>query len=75
MFAQQYPWAMSKGCCAKKCNPAADKAHTPGAQMIRILVVDDYADFRLVCVLMLHRQPELEVVAQAGSPAEAPTML
>jgi chemotaxis response regulator CheB len=43
--------------------------------MIRILVVDHYADFRLMCVLMLHRQPELEVVAQAGSPAEAPTML
>jgi CheY-like chemotaxis protein len=43
--------------------------------MICILVVDDYADFRLVCVLMLQRQPELEVVAQAGSLAEARTML
>jgi DNA-binding NarL/FixJ family response regulator len=43
--------------------------------MIRILVVDDYADFRLVCVVMLERQPELEVVGQAGSLAEARTLL
>ena len=44
-------------------------------QMIRILVVDDYVDFRLVFVDMLEWQPELEVVSQAGSLAEARTML
>ena len=43
--------------------------------MIRILVVDDYVDFRLVFVDMLEWQPELEVVGQAGSLAEARTML
>jgi DNA-binding NarL/FixJ family response regulator len=43
--------------------------------MIRILVVDDYVEFRLVFVDMLEWQPELEVVGQAGSLAEARTML
>jgi DNA-binding NarL/FixJ family response regulator len=43
--------------------------------MIRILVVDDYVDFRLAFVAMLEVQPELEVVSQAGSLAEARTML
>jgi two-component system response regulator DevR len=43
--------------------------------MIRILVVDDHVDFRLVLVGMLEGQPDLEVVSQAGSLAEAGTML
>jgi DNA-binding NarL/FixJ family response regulator len=43
--------------------------------MIRILVVDDYVDLRLIFVDMLEWQPELEVVSQAGSLAEARTML
>jgi DNA-binding NarL/FixJ family response regulator len=43
--------------------------------MIRILVVDDYVEFRLAFVAMLEGQPELEVVSQAGSLAEARTML
>ena len=43
--------------------------------MIRILVVDDPVDFRLAFVAMLDGQPELEVVSQAGSLAEARTML
>ena len=43
--------------------------------MIRILVVDDYVEFRLAFVAMLEGQPELEVVGQAGSLAEARTML
>jgi DNA-binding NarL/FixJ family response regulator len=38
-------------------------------------VVDDYVDFRLTFVAMLEWQPELEVVSQAGSLAEARTML
>src|SRR5215208_2974472 len=43
--------------------------------MIRILVVDDHVDFRLVLVGMLEGEPDLEVVSQAGSLAEAGTML
>jgi DNA-binding NarL/FixJ family response regulator len=43
--------------------------------MIRILVVDDRIDFRLAFVALLEGQPELEVVSQAGSLAEARTML
>jgi DNA-binding NarL/FixJ family response regulator len=43
--------------------------------MIRILVVDDYVEFRLAFVDLLEWQPELEVVSQAGSLAEARTML
>jgi DNA-binding NarL/FixJ family response regulator len=43
--------------------------------MIRILVVDDYVDLRQLLVAMLEGQPELEVVSQAGSLAEARRML
>jgi DNA-binding NarL/FixJ family response regulator len=43
--------------------------------MIRILVVDDYVDLRQAFVDMLVWQPELEVVSQAGSLAEARRML
>ena len=35
------------------------------------MLVDDHADFRRLMTAMLHRQPDLEVVAQAGSLAEA----
>jgi DNA-binding NarL/FixJ family response regulator len=43
--------------------------------MIRILMVDDYVDFRVAFVAMLEGQPDLKVVSQAGSLAEARTML
>ena len=43
--------------------------------MIRILVVDDRIDFRLVFAGMLEGAPDLKVVSQAGSLAEAGTML
>ena len=43
--------------------------------MIRILVVDDRVDFRLAFVGLLEGQPDLKVVSQAGSLAEARTML
>ncbi len=35
------------------------------------MLVDDHADFRRLMTAMLSRQPDLEVVAQAGSLAEA----
>jgi two-component system response regulator DevR len=43
--------------------------------MIRILVVDDRIDFRMAFVGMLEANPDLKVVSQAGSLAEARTMV
>jgi DNA-binding NarL/FixJ family response regulator len=43
--------------------------------MIRVLVVDDRIDFRLAFCGLLEGQPDLEVVSQAGSLAEARQML
>lgn len=39
--------------------------------MIRVLLVDDHAVFRQALSLFLDRQPDIEVVAQAGTLAEA----
>jgi DNA-binding NarL/FixJ family response regulator len=39
--------------------------------MIRILLVDDRADFRRALADLLGRQPDIEVVGAAGSLAEA----
>ena len=46
-----------------------------GTQMIRILVVDDRIDFRMAFSVLLEGQPDLEVVGQAGSLAEARQMI
>ena len=43
--------------------------------MIRILVVDDRVDFRMAFASVLEGHPDLRVVSQAGSLAEARTML
>jgi DNA-binding NarL/FixJ family response regulator len=43
--------------------------------MIRVLLVDDRPDFRRAFARLLERQPDLEVVAAAGSLAEGRTML
>ena len=43
--------------------------------MIRVLLVDDHATFRESLAFMFDREPELTVVAQAGSLAEARGML
>jgi DNA-binding NarL/FixJ family response regulator len=43
--------------------------------MIRVLVVDDHADFRQAFSRLLGAQPDLEVVGTAGSLAEARTIL
>ena len=41
------------------------------ATQTRVMLVDDHADFRGLMVALLEGQPDLEVVAQAGSMAEA----
>jgi DNA-binding NarL/FixJ family response regulator len=41
------------------------------ATRVRVLLVEDQADFRRWMVALLARQPDLEVVAQAGSLTEA----
>jgi DNA-binding NarL/FixJ family response regulator len=43
--------------------------------MLRVLVVDDRVDFRRAFAALLDGQPDMEVVGQAGSYAEARTML
>jgi two-component system response regulator DevR len=43
--------------------------------MIRVLIVEDDALYRRVIVLLLERQPDIEVVGEAGSLSEARTML
>jgi hypothetical protein len=43
--------------------------------MLRVLVVDDHADFRQAFASLLDEQPDLEVTGQAGSLAEARPML
>ncbi len=43
------------------------------ATLTRIMLVDDHPDFRNLMVTLLESQPDLEVVAQAGSLAEART--
>jgi DNA-binding NarL/FixJ family response regulator len=43
--------------------------------MICVLIVEDDALYRRVIVLLLERQPDIEVVGEAGSLSEARTML
>ena len=43
--------------------------------MLRVLVVDDRIDFRQAFAALLDAQPDMGVVGQAGSLAEARTML
>ena len=43
----------------------------PEARRIRVMIVDDHADFRDLWEILLGRQPDIEVLAQAGSLAEA----
>ncbi len=43
--------------------------------MIRVLLIDDHASFRQPLAFMFNREPDFEVVGQAGSVAEARPLL
>ena len=42
-----------------------------GTGTVRVMLVDDHADFRTLVAACVDQQPDLEVVAQAGSLEEA----
>jgi CheY-like chemotaxis protein len=54
---------------------ASLKAHMRATSKIRVMLVEDHLAFRQALALLLGREPDLEVVAQAGSLAQARQML
>ena len=48
-----------------------DQTVAKPVRALRVMLVDDGADFRRARALLLNRQPDHEVVAQAGSLGEA----
>ena len=43
----------------------------PEAKRTRVMIVEDHADFRDLMEVLLDRQPDIELLAQAGSLVEA----
>jgi two-component system response regulator DesR len=43
----------------------------PQARPIRLMIVEDHADFRELMEVLLGREPDIDLLAQAGSLAEA----
>jgi DNA-binding NarL/FixJ family response regulator len=43
----------------------------PEARRTRVMIVEDHADFRDLMEVLLDRQPDIELLAQAGSLVEA----
>jgi DNA-binding NarL/FixJ family response regulator len=43
------------------------------AKRFRVMIVEDHADFRALMGILLGRQPDIKLLAQAGSLAEART--
>ena len=53
------------------CKEALDRTVAIEDDLTRILLVEDHASFRQTLAFMFEREPEFEVVAQAGSPRRA----
>lgn len=43
----------------------------PKARRTRVMIIEDHADFRALMEVLLGREPDIELLAQAGSLAEA----
>jgi DNA-binding NarL/FixJ family response regulator len=54
---------------------ASLKADMSAIRIVRVMLVEDHAAFRQSLAALLGREPDLEVVAQAGSLAQARQML
>jgi DNA-binding NarL/FixJ family response regulator len=52
-----------------------DAAEPTSERPVKVLLVDDHAAFREPLAFMLGRQPNIEIIAQAGSVAEATPLL
>ena len=53
----------------------SEEEHNKEEIIIRVMLVDDHASFRQPLAIMLEREPDLKVVAQAGSLAQARKVL
>src|SRR5919199_1799092 len=53
----------------------SEEEHNKEEIIIRMMLVDDHASFRQPLAIMLEREPDLKVVAQAGSLAQACKLL
>ena len=54
---------------------ASLKADMSAIRIVRVMLVEDHAAFRQSLAALLSQEPDLEVVAQAGSLAQARKML
>ena len=64
-----------KGIIALSSVRASLKADMSATKTLRVMLVEDHLAFRQALAFMLMREPDLEVVAQAGSLAQAREML
>jgi len=64
-----------KGIIALSSERASLKADMSATETLRVMLVEDHVAFRQALAFLLMREPDLEVVAQAGSLAQAREML
>jgi DNA-binding NarL/FixJ family response regulator len=64
-----------KGIIALSSERASLKADMSATKTLRVMLVEDHLAFRQALAFLLMREPDIEVVAQAGSLAQAREML